>query len=60
MPIYEYQCGTCETSIEFIEKMKDRKTKKCPNCGTMTLEPVISGDQQYILKGPGFYKPGVN
>ncbi|MDP6625228.1 MAG: zinc ribbon domain-containing protein, partial [Nitrospinota bacterium] len=29
MPIYEYECQTCNTQLEVIQKISDSPLKKC-------------------------------
>lgn len=65
MPIYEYRCKTCEKEFEFQDKMNDPERTRCEDCGTDTLERVISwtgwkssdnalfsGDPKLALSGP--------
>ena len=33
MPLYEYQCRSCDTRFEMLRRMKDADTDlECPNC----------------------------
>lgn len=53
MPIYEYRCDDCETSIEVLQKMSDDPLEVCDGCGgalRRVLHPVA-----IHFKGSGFY-----
>jgi len=54
MPIYEYHCNHCGTDIELCQKITDKPTKTCPQCGHRTLKRVISASS-FHLKGSGWY-----
>ena len=55
MPTYEYRCPKCGKEFEkFERRMTDRKTAKCPKCGT-GAQRVISGGAGFLFKGSGFY-----
>jgi len=41
MPFYEFHCSKCEEDFEFLLKVGQSK-RKCPECGTDTLEKHIS------------------
>lgn len=32
MPLYEYECGNCETSLELLVRSQTEKVE-CPECG---------------------------
>jgi putative FmdB family regulatory protein len=53
MPIYEYECQTCEKRFEKIQKLNDPSIEICPSCGGSVRKcfsvPAIS------FKGKGFY-----
>jgi putative FmdB family regulatory protein len=53
MPLYEYKCLRCGTSIEVLQKVGDSSLKKCVKCGG-TLEKVIS-PPALQFKGEGWY-----
>ena len=43
MPIYEYQCETCESKFEVLEGVNaDNKELKCPDCGALEPKKVFS------------------
>ena len=45
MPIYEYQCQSCEQQLEALRKISDEPLVTCPECGkdSLTQESVRSG-----------------
>ena len=55
MPIYEYRCKACEHETEALQKMSDRPLRKCPECGRMQLQRLISAPS-FRLKGDGWYE----
>ena len=55
MPIYEYQCQSCGHRLELIQKISDPPPRKCPECGRMKLQKVIS-PVAFRLKGSGWYE----
>ncbi len=43
MPIFEYQCKTCETNFEVLQRTNDdNKSPKCPDCGTQNTKKRLS------------------
>lgn len=54
MPIYEYQCPTCETSREVTHGMAESPKVKCADC-RRTMKRVISSNS-FQLKGDGWFK----
>jgi len=54
MPIYEYHCNHCGADLELWQKITDKPTKVCPQCGHRTLKKVISATS-FHLKGSGWY-----
>lgn len=43
MPIYEYQCKTCETNFEILQRSKDPDNHpKCPDCGKQNTKKRLS------------------
>ena len=53
MPIYEYECAKCGSTIEVIQKMSDKPLKKHASCGG-TLTKLISASG-FQFKGTGWY-----
>jgi len=56
MPRYNYKCSACEKVVEIVHGIKLAAKKKCPNCGLMKLERLISKNVSVIFKGDGFYR----
>jgi putative FmdB family regulatory protein len=57
MPIYEYYCDVCNTTVDVLHKMKDKPDVWCDNveCFNISrLERVISYPN-LRFKGDGFY-----
>jgi putative FmdB family regulatory protein len=54
MPLYDYECKPCKLEFEAQQKMADRKTCSCPNCGRRAKLFIKPG------KAPGFaiFQPG--
>ena len=53
MPIYEYKCLECGTSLEKIQKISDEPLTVCEKCGGKLEKQVsLSGFQ---FKGAGWY-----
>jgi len=55
MPIYEYQCRTCEHVFDVLQKMSDDPLKFCPECGAPELKKLLSAPN-FRLKGSGWYE----
>jgi putative FmdB family regulatory protein len=49
MPVYEYQCTTCERIFEVITIRKDKDPHKCPDCGHNGKK--ILSSSTYRMKG---------
>jgi putative FmdB family regulatory protein len=54
MPIYEYQCGSCGSKKEYLQKLSDEPIPVCPTCGSNTYTKLISA-AGFQLKGSGWY-----
>lgn len=54
MPIYEYQCKSCNERHEIIQKISDDPLTHCPKCGGDMKKLLSSPAIQF--KGSGFYK----
>jgi putative FmdB family regulatory protein len=54
MPIYEYECGSCGTRREVLQKMSDAPLTDCPSCGEPALQKLVSA-AGFQLKGSGWY-----
>lgn len=55
MPIYEYQCESCEHELEALQRISDEPLKECPECHKPTLKKKISA-AGFRLKGGGWYE----
>lgn len=56
MPTYEYRCKTCDHEWEEFQSIKSKPTRKCPDCGKLKAERIISAGGGIIFKGSGFYQ----
>ena len=56
MPVYEYQCTTCEHNFELRQKFSDEPAKSCPNCGGEVKKLISS--TAFTLKGGGWFSEG--
>lgn len=51
MPIYEYQCGSCNNHYEtLVIDMTKESPLKCPHCGSRNVKKLIS--QASVLRSP--------
>jgi putative FmdB family regulatory protein len=55
MPIYEYQCQSCQHELEALQKINDQPLRDCPDCGKDALKKKISA-AAFRLKGGGWYE----
>ncbi len=55
MPIYEYQCETCQHTVDALQKVDDRPLVDCPQCGEPALRRLLSAPR-FRLKGTGWYE----
>lgn len=55
MPIYEYQCDSCGTTFDAIQKFSDPPLSSCRSCGTEGVRKLISAPA-FRLKGGGWYE----
>ncbi len=56
MPIYEYECTSCNKIIESWQSVKDAPLQECPECSGH-LKKLISMSS-FQLKGGGWYADG--
>lgn len=56
MPVYEYECQTCEKVFELQQKISDEPLKTCPDCQGEVKKLVSMSSFQ--LKGGGWYADG--
>jgi len=55
MPIYEYQCESCQHQLESLQKISDEPLRVCPECGRTALKKKVSA-AAFRLKGGGWYE----
>lgn len=55
MPIYEYQCESCNHELEALQKLSDAPLVDCPACGKPNLKKQISA-AGFRLAGGGWYE----
>ncbi|MDH4201674.1 MAG: zinc ribbon domain-containing protein [Phycisphaerae bacterium] len=56
MPTYEYRCSNCDHELEAFQSITAKSLKKCPECGKLKLQRLISSGAGLIFKGSGFYE----
>ena len=54
MPIYEYECDSCQLVIDVTHHISDMPLIPCPRC-QRRMRRIISRIGGFIFKGPGFY-----
>ncbi len=54
MPIYEYRCRACGCAFERMQKFSDPLVRKCPKCGKIKVEKLISRSA-IKFEGTGWY-----
>jgi putative FmdB family regulatory protein len=55
MPIYEYQCQSCQHAFESLQKLSDAVLTECPECHKPALRKKISA-AGFRLTGSGWYE----
>jgi len=55
MPIYEYQCQSCNHQMEVLQKLSDEPLTDCPACGAAAVKKKVSA-VAFRLKGGGWYE----
>lgn len=53
MPIYEYECDTCQARFERKQRFTDDPVRECPECGNEVHRVLYPAG--IIFKGSGFY-----
>ena len=56
MPVYEYQCTTCNDRFELRQKFSDAPVTTCPECGGSVRKLISS--TAFTLKGGGWFAEG--
>ncbi len=54
MPLYEYRCAECETTLEAIQAFASPPLEECPECGRSSLKKLLSAPA-FQFKGSGWY-----
>ena len=55
MPIYEYECQTCNTQLEAIQKISDPPLKNCESDSCNGKLRRLISNSSFVLKGSGWY-----
>jgi putative FmdB family regulatory protein len=55
MPIYEYQCESCDTEFEKLVRPSGEEPSQCPSCESESIKRLIS-NTNFKLKGSGWYE----
>jgi putative FmdB family regulatory protein len=53
MPLYEYECESCDHRFEVIQKFSDPLVESCPKCGGPVHK--LFSSPAFHLKGTGWY-----
>ncbi|MFO7607377.1 MAG: zinc ribbon domain-containing protein [Desulfurivibrionaceae bacterium] len=56
MPVYEYECQSCQEVTEIWQNIADKPVNTCPSCKG-PLKKIISMSS-FRLKGGGWYADG--
>lgn len=56
MPTYEYRCNVCSHKWDEFQSITAKPIRKCPGCGKLKAERIISAGGGIIFKGSGFYQ----
>lgn len=56
MPLYDYECSSCNYKEEILHKVSETISKTCPKCGKETFEKQLSSPGQFNFNGEGFYE----
>jgi len=54
MPLYDYHCENCDSTIEVMHGYNDQGPDKCQQCLTGTVKKMPSSGN-FQLKGTGWY-----
>ncbi len=54
MPIYDYQCQSCNYKSEVMRKISAPSVETCPKCGAETFSKQLSAPS-FKLNGKGWY-----
>lgn len=56
MPVYEYECTSCNKVFEVQQKMADKPLSACPECEGEVKK--LMSMSSFQLKGGGWYSDG--
>ena len=55
MPIYEFECNTCGTRFDRLQKLSDPDPTSCPDCGAAQVRRRVTAPA-FRLAGSGWYE----
>ena len=55
MPIYEFECGSCGTRFDRLQKLSDADPANCPDCGAEQVRRRVTAPA-FRLAGSGWYE----
>ncbi|CAG8870646.1 hypothetical protein PS627_04104 [Pseudomonas fluorescens] len=55
MPLYDYQCTSCNHQMEKLQKISAAPLTDCPACQAPALKKLLSGPG-FRLSGTGWYE----
>ena len=55
MPIYEFECTTCGTRFDRLQKLSDPDPDVCPECGKVSVKRRLTAPS-FRLAGKGWYE----
>ena len=55
MPLYEFECSTCGTHFERLQKLADADPEICPECGKQSIKRCLTAPA-FRLAGSGWYE----
>jgi putative FmdB family regulatory protein len=55
MPLYNYQCESCDHQFEAMQKLSDAPLTDCPACAAPSLKKAVSR-AGFRLSGTGWYE----
>lgn len=49
MPVYEGRCRACETKVDYIRSVDQRKdTPPCPACGGVVVQAILTAPSSFV------------
>lgn len=55
MPIYEFECQSCDHRFDRLQKLSDPDPETCPECGKAQVKRALTA-ASFRLKGAGWYE----